>query len=233
MSHDRRYTITPYYLKPILGDEPPQDYVGWFGDRPSFPSTQRWPLCKDGDPMVFACQIALKALPAEVWDGLAPRVGWLSFFVHISGEGCVVHTSELGSLMYPPETYQGLGYLRFSRPEPGSSEMYKKYWLKCGLDREDPQLSYEPHKLCGEPDRFQEVSMHYGELPPEDRERYGLSKSDLPLPYSLGRNRLLLQLGSDRRLDCNWAGGTFQFIIADDDLSIGRYDRVHLHHDGD
>ena len=71
----------PYVLLRPSVPLPARDIAGWFGGAPLLPDHVAWPEI-DGEPLRFACQIDLSALPANIWSGLGPRRGWLAFFLH-------------------------------------------------------------------------------------------------------------------------------------------------------
>ncbi|KQV39557.1 hypothetical protein ASE23_19425 [Rhizobium sp. Root73] len=85
---------------PILVGVPPRS---WFGGTPSLPEGTAWPVC-DGKPAEFLAQIDCSSLPADLWDGVGPRAGWLSFFLG-SEEGYTVakilHTQSRGAPVQP------------------------------------------------------------------------------------------------------------------------------------
>lgn len=221
-----------HFLKPAIVNgvaerNAPQNAVGWFGGSPSFPDGQGWPISQYSGPMVFICQIDLQAIPSEVWDGLAPRDGWLSFFMNGDEEGAVIHTNELGGPIELPGSYAEENSFSFSN-SPG---LYAKHWLTCDLTQDGAPELIGPHKLGGKPDFLQDGTPYYGDLSSEERQKIGLSPSKVPAPFTGKLNRLLLQVGSDYRLDCSWGAGSLYFIIADEDLAAGRYDRVHMHYE--
>ncbi|MFA5122490.1 DUF1963 domain-containing protein [Zavarzinia sp.] len=72
---------TPYVLLAPAVPLPASSPAGWFGGAPDLPEDVPWPD-HDGEPLRFACQIDLAALPADLWGGLGPRHGWLAVFFH-------------------------------------------------------------------------------------------------------------------------------------------------------
>ena len=62
------------------------------------PNADQWPR-ENGEPYEFLCQINLEALPKNVWNGLGPRQGWLSFFVSFEDRLNVaaVYNRQLGT----------------------------------------------------------------------------------------------------------------------------------------
>ncbi len=89
----------------------------WLGGLPMMPETVDWPRAvapeapDDGEvPLNFVAQIACADFPAELWDGLGPRTGWLLLFLNPrDGQGDdprifrVLHNAELGEVRAPPE----------------------------------------------------------------------------------------------------------------------------------
>lgn len=72
------------------------------GGRPRLPKAMEWPLV-DGRPGDFLAQISCADLPADLWDGLGPRQGWLAFFANPdSGLPLVLHLAEDGPPRDPP-----------------------------------------------------------------------------------------------------------------------------------
>lgn len=53
----------------------------WLGGSPMLPADVAWPEI-DGKPAYFLAQICCADLPADLWGGLGPRQGWLTFFIH-------------------------------------------------------------------------------------------------------------------------------------------------------
>lgn len=74
----------------------------WLGGRPRLPEGSVWPEI-DGAPTDFFAQIHCADLPADLWDGLGPRTGWLAFFVHPENYAVTVrHLEALGPAHSPP-----------------------------------------------------------------------------------------------------------------------------------
>ncbi len=108
----------------------------WLGGQPYMPESMAWPIDDDGNPMAFIAQLDLAQMPAEIWEGLGPRQGWLLFF---SGYDCgdihLVHTPELGSVHRRP-----------SLPESRTSKY--AHWFYHGVDVYDDMPSAireQPH----------------------------------------------------------------------------------------
>jgi len=80
------------------------------GGRPRLPADMDWPRI-DGVKGDFLAQVACADLPADLWDGLGPREGWLAIFAHPeTGVGSAIHFSEEGPPREPP---QGAGNALF------------------------------------------------------------------------------------------------------------------------
>lgn len=63
----------------------------WLGGGPCLPTGMAWPEI-DGARADFLAQICLADLPADLWDGLGPRTGWIAIFAHPeTGETRVIH----------------------------------------------------------------------------------------------------------------------------------------------
>lgn len=92
---------------------PPRDAIltrSRLGGRPRLPADVDWPRI-DGVKGDFLAQIACTDLPADLWEGLGPRAGWLAIFAHPeTGVGLVTHFSEEGPPREPP---QGAGNALF------------------------------------------------------------------------------------------------------------------------
>ncbi len=72
------------------------------GGRPRLPQGMEWPHV-DGRPGDFLAQVSCADLPADLWDGLGPRQGWLAFFANPdSGAPLVIHLTEDGPPRDPP-----------------------------------------------------------------------------------------------------------------------------------
>ncbi len=77
------------------------------------PKDTPWPRDEEGMPLHLLVQMSCADLPAELWNGLGPRHGWLLLFVNGAklgvsydfehGEIQVLHTAELGVEHEPPE----------------------------------------------------------------------------------------------------------------------------------
>lgn len=100
---------------------PPRDAIhtrSWIGGRPRLPEAVDWPRI-DGARADFLAQIACADLPAELWDGLGPRDGWLAVFGHPdTGAATALHLPEAGPPREPPHApgeawFAPYGALRF------------------------------------------------------------------------------------------------------------------------
>lgn len=84
---------------------PPRDAIlthSRLGGRPRLPATMEWPKADGRDADVLA-QIACAELPADLWDGVGPRTGWLLFLANPDGGApAVVHIDEDGPPRDPP-----------------------------------------------------------------------------------------------------------------------------------
>lgn len=88
-------------LVPIPPDGPPRS---WFGGNPSLPEGTPWPIL-GGKPAAFLAQIDCTALPADLWGGVGPRNGWLSFFLGYENgylAARILHTRSYGGPVGPP-----------------------------------------------------------------------------------------------------------------------------------
>lgn len=93
---------------PIRFDEAPRS---WLGGLPMMPQSVAWPRAANGAPLHFIAEINCADLPANLWNGLGPRKGWLLLFVDVlefddlSADGAVqvLHVDQLGPERQPPE----------------------------------------------------------------------------------------------------------------------------------
>ena len=86
----------------------------WVGGLPEMPEDVSWPTTPrlddypelEGRHMVFLAQIAIRDLPANVWDGLGPSDGWLLFFCdpRFFKAVRVLHIRERGPVRHYPST---------------------------------------------------------------------------------------------------------------------------------
>ncbi|MGH0255226.1 DUF1963 domain-containing protein [Sinorhizobium meliloti] len=68
----------------------------WLGGAPAMAEHIAWPQI-DGRNANFLCQICCADLPSDLWGGLGPRHGWLTFFIHPTDYAVrVLHLSEMG-----------------------------------------------------------------------------------------------------------------------------------------
>ncbi|MBL0914735.1 MAG: DUF1963 domain-containing protein [Sphingopyxis sp.] len=93
---------------------PPRDAIlrkSWIGGRPHLPADMEWPRI-DGQDGDFLAQIACADFPADLWDGLGPRIGALAFFANPdTGAATAVHLPEDGPPRDPPRSV-GPAYFR-------------------------------------------------------------------------------------------------------------------------
>lgn len=86
---------------------PPPDAIlrkSWIGGRPHLPADMEWPRI-DGQDGDFLAQIVCSDLPADLWDGLGPRLGTLAFFTNPdTGAATAVHLSDDGAPRDPPRS---------------------------------------------------------------------------------------------------------------------------------
>ncbi len=87
-------------LDPVIGSS--KDATSWIGGVPELPPEVDWPE-ENGNPAIFVAQIALADLPANVWDGLFPRNGWLVFFI---APDVVLHVDRKGPPRPHPDGWQ-------------------------------------------------------------------------------------------------------------------------------
>lgn len=93
---------------PIRYDEPSRS---WLGGLPMMSEQIKWPRDAEGTPLHFLAQIACADLPADLWNGLGPRTGWLLLFVQTTktigvancGYERVLHITDLGPECAPPK----------------------------------------------------------------------------------------------------------------------------------
>lgn len=95
---------------PIRFEEPPRS---WLGGLPMMPKHTPWPRDGEGMALHLLVQVSCADIPAELWNGLGPRYGWLLLFINgaklsedydfENGEIQVLHTEELGVEHEPPE----------------------------------------------------------------------------------------------------------------------------------
>ncbi|CAI9403660.1 hypothetical protein ANOBCDAF_04463 [Pleomorphomonas sp. T1.2MG-36] len=113
----------------------------WLGGLPMMPESAPWPRAANGAPLHFIAQIDCADLPANLWNGLGPRKGWLLLFVDIlqqedlSADGAVqvLHVDQLGVERQPPEDMSTvrhamsdlIGYEAEFRP--GVPKMWRKW----------------------------------------------------------------------------------------------------------
>lgn len=94
----------------LIAQMPPRDAIlrkSWLGGRPRLPAALDWPKIDgvDGD---FLAQIDCTDLPADLWDGLGPRLGSLAFFAHPDiGAATALHIPADGPPRDPPRKVGG------------------------------------------------------------------------------------------------------------------------------
>lgn len=87
----------------------------WLGGLPRMPKNVAWPRGIDPVypdhglvPLHFIAQICCADLPADLWGGLGPRVGWILLFANINGyhpeddSWCVLHIIDASEEHAPP-----------------------------------------------------------------------------------------------------------------------------------
>lgn len=123
---------------PIRFGEAPRS---WLGGLPMMPESVAWPRAGSGAPLHFIAQVNCADLPANLWNGLGPRQGWLLLFIDIleqedlSADGAVqvLHVDQLGLERQPPEDMSTvrhamsdlIGYTAEFRP--GVPKMWRRW----------------------------------------------------------------------------------------------------------
>lgn len=122
------------------------------GGRPRLPAGMEWPHV-DGRPGDFLAQISCADLPADLWDGLGPRQGWLAFFANPdSGAPLVLHLAEEGPPRDPPRAagpaYFGPeGGLRFGEFSPLTVHAFPEWpvdVVAVNAGKDDPRDNADP-----------------------------------------------------------------------------------------
>lgn len=89
----------------LIPQIPPRDAIlthSRLGGRPRLPMAMEWPTA-DGREADVLAQVACADLPADLWDGVGPRTGWLLFLANPDGGApAVVHLDEDGPPRDPP-----------------------------------------------------------------------------------------------------------------------------------
>lgn len=128
------------------------------GGRPRLPTGMEWPHV-DGRPGDFLAQISCADLPADLWDGLGPRQGWLALFANPdSGAPLVIHLAEDGPPRDPPReagpAYFGpQGGLRFGELAPLTIPAFPEWPVDVVVVRdgeEDPRDDADPDGVARE-----------------------------------------------------------------------------------
>lgn len=98
----------------------------WLGGGPAMAESVAWPVV-DGEPARFLAQICCADLPADLWDGLGPRQGWLAAFIH-PRRVVVLHLDGLGPWRTRPgEPGEDPWLPYFARnPHPGVAPMRER-----------------------------------------------------------------------------------------------------------
>ncbi|MBO9447462.1 DUF1963 domain-containing protein [Ruegeria sp. R14_0] len=96
---DLAHHTAPAKLVPLLPGAKERSR-SWIGGAPMLPEDMEWPQV-NSLPMLFVAQVALDELPEGIWGGLAPRDGWLAFFM--PSEGRVDDDSRVFHLTGPVE----------------------------------------------------------------------------------------------------------------------------------
>ncbi|MEM1313562.1 MAG: YwqG family protein [Pseudomonadota bacterium] len=221
-------------LHPTVAEKPAPNDIGWFGGRPRLPETLDWPRTRDGEPMLFACQLDASALPDEAWEGLGPRSGWLAFFMSDGMEAAVLHFAAPGEERLAPRGHPGVGAFTWDRNGWPGDDQSAATWKRCGIRTSPaPRIALADkvdHQIGGPPKFFHDGAgpvFWSGYKTVDENMRAWWPK--IEPPFDKGDNLLLLQLASDRRPNWIWGDmGAIYFIIAQEDLAIDRFDRVAL-----
>lgn len=105
----------------------------WLGGTPAMAEHIPWPEI-DGRSANFLAQICCADLPADLWDGLGPRDGWLAFFIHPTDYAVhVLHLSEMGPWRQGPESLDIDGW-SITLPYAKSHLMPIKAWPRWPVD---------------------------------------------------------------------------------------------------
>lgn len=72
-------TVSPLFLQPLVSQSGDAASCGHVGGNPHLAAGQAYPA-RDGKPFRFLLQIDCAKMPADTWNGLMPRIGWISVF---------------------------------------------------------------------------------------------------------------------------------------------------------
>ncbi|WP_026792822.1 DUF1963 domain-containing protein [Pleomorphomonas oryzae] len=123
---------------PIRFGEAPRS---WLGGLPMMPENVAWPRAANGSPLHFIAEIDCADLPANLWNGLGPRQGWLLLFVEVQQldyetDGDLVqvlHIDQLGPERQPPEDMSTVRLVMWDliggqpKIRPGVPKMWRKW----------------------------------------------------------------------------------------------------------
>jgi uncharacterized protein YwqG len=136
---DKQVAVILRRQVPIRFEEPARS---WLGGLPMMPGLTKWPRDKAGAPLHFVAQICCSDLPANLWNGLGPRKGWLLLFVETlkledgaeGGTVQVIHTTALGAEREPPKEMPTVrhtmsDYIDYDKPviRPGVPKLWRKW----------------------------------------------------------------------------------------------------------
>lgn len=90
----------------------------WIGGLPEMPQDIDWPVT-NGKAAMFLAQIAMADLPQTIWGGMAPKSGWLLFFVAPQDWGGlrVIHIENRGAPRAYPNGASIENYLSYDASE--------------------------------------------------------------------------------------------------------------------
>nr|WP_283826023.1 DUF1963 domain-containing protein [Bradyrhizobium iriomotense] len=127
-----------------------QPALSWLGGLPMMPRSVKWPCDSAGSPLHFLAQIHCDDLPADLWNGLGPRKGWLLLFANVlkledeaKGKTVqVLHIDALGPETEPPAQTPTVrhvmrDYIDWSSPRirPGVPKLWRKWPLELVAQR--------------------------------------------------------------------------------------------------
>jgi uncharacterized protein YwqG len=163
---DKQVSVILKRQVPIRFDETARS---WLGGLPMMPRLAKWPRDKAGAPLHFVAQIACGDLPAQLWNGLGPRKGWLLLFVETikleddadGGLVQVMHTTELGQEQEPPTDAPTVrhtmsDYIDYSKPtiRPGVPKLWRKWPVDLVVQEYDlsggDEARYGPRDIAAE-----------------------------------------------------------------------------------